>query len=460
MKLFLTLLFSILSVNMILGQQVQLDSGFTNKAEAKNLYKDSLKEGKWIEYYDNVGRLTTDTSAPYYHLAIYKDDKMNGKVRRYDKSGVLRIETTYVIGIIQGVSRIYDDNGILLSTAIFVNGKETGIHRDYYEDGEIRQEAGFVDGKLNGMFRMYYTGTKVEMEGFYSNDIMIGPFKSYYESGVLKELDSITVDYADNSAISGAEKFYYPTGTLKMEFTMLNNKLIGTKKEYYRNGQLNIETIFTDGNPGTPKHFKDTLKPYIIENSVTNNLPIEQAGFTNRNEAQNLIINNVREGKWIVGIDYNNNPISDTTGAPNYMLVYYKAGKAVGIAREYSNWNVLKMITLYSNGRRNGIEKEYDNGILYRERHYINDTLNGMLSSYFESGALKAEILYVNGKENGLFTCYYENGSLNVEMPYLNGAINGIMKTYSTNMKLLTEQTYHDGSPGPTKEFDENGNVR
>ncbi|HTB30831.1 MAG TPA: hypothetical protein VK808_02330, partial [Bacteroidia bacterium] len=37
------------------------DSGFTNKAEAKNLMVNGLKEGKWVEYQDMMGNFNTDT---------------------------------------------------------------------------------------------------------------------------------------------------------------------------------------------------------------------------------------------------------------------------------------------------------------------------------------------------------------------------------------------------------------
>ncbi|MGP8216566.1 MAG: hypothetical protein ACLQQ4_13445 [Bacteroidia bacterium] len=91
--IFVSLLFTLTAM----GQQGSLsDSGFTNKAEAKNLIVNGLKEGKWIEYYTfetktlnsnpyklGVHILTTDTNAPYYDLGVYKAGKLNGIVRYY-----------------------------------------------------------------------------------------------------------------------------------------------------------------------------------------------------------------------------------------------------------------------------------------------------------------------------------------------------------------------------------------
>ena len=39
----------------------QQEQGFTNKAEAKNLMVNGLKEGKWMEYFNDIGKVATDT---------------------------------------------------------------------------------------------------------------------------------------------------------------------------------------------------------------------------------------------------------------------------------------------------------------------------------------------------------------------------------------------------------------
>jgi hypothetical protein len=59
------------------------ENGFTNKAEAKNEFRDSLKDGKWFEYVDSTQTYTTDTNAPYYSLTIYKTGKRYGIARIY-----------------------------------------------------------------------------------------------------------------------------------------------------------------------------------------------------------------------------------------------------------------------------------------------------------------------------------------------------------------------------------------
>src|ERR1700720_4657367 len=82
-------LFLILFLSLTLtafGQNLP-DSGFTNKAEAKNLMVNGLKEGKWIEYMDSNWLPTVDTV--YYLLVLYKQNYAFGLVHGYYRSGEL-----------------------------------------------------------------------------------------------------------------------------------------------------------------------------------------------------------------------------------------------------------------------------------------------------------------------------------------------------------------------------------
>ncbi|HSY77533.1 MAG TPA: hypothetical protein VK890_11785, partial [Bacteroidia bacterium] len=78
-------------------------NGFTNKAEAKNELINGLKEGKWVEYniVDTQGVKNGvhhfgDTLS--YDLEIYQVGQLNGISNRFDRSGKLRSQVTYVNG--------------------------------------------------------------------------------------------------------------------------------------------------------------------------------------------------------------------------------------------------------------------------------------------------------------------------------------------------------------------------
>src|ERR1700722_17507506 len=125
MKPFLILIISLFFTNSAFTQQVPLDSGFTNKAEAKNLLVHGKKEGKWIEY-TNIEAdqsFTTDSNgAINYHLTIYKH------------------------GIPVGIQWGYYMNGKLWSKTPWTNSKINGIVTEYYKNGKLKRESSYNMG--------------------------------------------------------------------------------------------------------------------------------------------------------------------------------------------------------------------------------------------------------------------------------------------------------------------------
>jgi hypothetical protein len=89
MKTLLFICFSLFTFSLSLFAQ-QDTLGFTNKAEARNILKDTIKEGKWVEYIDRNLHDTKDTNASIYRLSVYKSGRPYGMVRYYYK---LRIKT-------------------------------------------------------------------------------------------------------------------------------------------------------------------------------------------------------------------------------------------------------------------------------------------------------------------------------------------------------------------------------
>lgn len=144
--------------NLTAFAQTSPDSGFTNKAEAKNLMVNGLKEGRWIEF-KHWHRFNLDSSKNNgYRLAIYRDGKPIGVQREYLKSGQLLNET------------------------IYINGEENRIEKSYYPNGNLRIELPISNGKMNGVQKAYYENGKLRCETIYVND-KEGATKNYDENG-------------------------------------------------------------------------------------------------------------------------------------------------------------------------------------------------------------------------------------------------------------------------------------
>jgi len=147
MKFYVTAILSLFFVVSAIAQKTHPDSGFTNKAEAKNELVNGVKEGKWIEYDtcydpgDTIGKLCS------YRLIIFKSDRPTGTVRQYDISGILKSEIPMKNGKENGMERRYYDSGKLMLEAQYVNDKRNGLEKEYYENGKLKSETNYTLGK-------------------------------------------------------------------------------------------------------------------------------------------------------------------------------------------------------------------------------------------------------------------------------------------------------------------------
>ena len=147
----------------------QSDSGFTNKAEAKNIKIGGAQEGKWVEYTDSAFYPTKDTNAPYYILTVYKLSKPFGIVRTYYKGGKIYCITPYADGVPNGVVKMFYRNGNLESEIPYIAGVPNGIVRKYYESGKLGSESPFTNGHLDGLVYYYYESGKLKSETMYAD---------------------------------------------------------------------------------------------------------------------------------------------------------------------------------------------------------------------------------------------------------------------------------------------------
>jgi antitoxin component YwqK of YwqJK toxin-antitoxin module len=165
MKPLLILILSLCFTLTAFGQKPEYpDSGFTNKAEAKNLYKDSLKEGKWIEYLNYLDYFVEVSKSDFYILTIYKQGKPYGIRRSYYKSGKLKEVTPYNNGCKNGISKEYFESGKISKLTPYTDGKINGVVKSYYENGKICAEIPFNTGIVNGMEKCYFKNGKLSIE--------------------------------------------------------------------------------------------------------------------------------------------------------------------------------------------------------------------------------------------------------------------------------------------------------
>jgi len=224
----------------------QADSGFTNKAEAKNLMVNGKKEGKWVEYLDddkNGDSLIPANSinAPFYRLTVYKKGKQFGIVRTYYTGEVIMQEAHYINGKKNGVESNYD-LGILMNEIPYKNDQIDGVVRYYYGGRVVSKETPYKNGKIDGVEMEYDSQGELVQETPYSNDSLNGVVRNYYSQGKLRYEKT----YIHGKEV-GFEKWYWENGNLRLEISYPDSG-VGDTREYYMNGKLKRETSYPFGN--------------------------------------------------------------------------------------------------------------------------------------------------------------------------------------------------------------------
>jgi hypothetical protein len=144
MKAFLILILSLSFTLTAIGQDYP-DSGFTNKAEAKNLTVNGLKEGKWVEYYEN-GKIETESS--------YKNGLRNGVRKFYNESGILLHETPFLDDTINGIEKEYYDSGKIKNEIQYTNGLK--VSTKYYNENGNSIVTSYNDSPLDNPKNINY----------------------------------------------------------------------------------------------------------------------------------------------------------------------------------------------------------------------------------------------------------------------------------------------------------------
>jgi antitoxin component YwqK of YwqJK toxin-antitoxin module len=223
--------------------------GFLNKEEATNLYKDSFKEGKWVEYTDyQFNPVDTSISrAALYRLVIYNAGKENGIVRYY---------------LIDSVNLLWDE-------VFFLNGKKNGIEKWYGRDRSILDETPYTNGKVNGIVKSHFRSGKLLYQCPYINDSANGTEKLYFEDGKLNSL----IPYI-NSKQNGLKKDYDENGRLISETPYINDRIKGTKRDYYyyADGKLrSVATYIDNDQNGVQNEYDKKGKLIATKNIASGN---------------------------------------------------------------------------------------------------------------------------------------------------------------------------------------------
>ena len=135
----------------------------------------------------------------------YKDNQMDGLLRRWHENGNLMEESWYKAGVQDSVSRNYSLSGILVLEAHYADGKLNGDYKRWYENGQVFQEGQYVDDMMDGSWLIFYSDGNLAANATF--DKGTGTQTSYEHSGY----KCLVTNYLENEK-HGKETYYNPDG--------------------------------------------------------------------------------------------------------------------------------------------------------------------------------------------------------------------------------------------------------
>ena len=196
-------------------------------------YRNNIKIGAWKKYYKN-GQL----SSTYTYT---NKGRLTGVKKSYFKDGHLISETNKLKngGLI---TKGYYESGDLFYVYTMASSKgntwfvNDGYYKEYYKNGVLKIESNYLKGDLNGVWNRFYENGIKEWEVEYFNNYRQGGYKKYYKNGKLK-LEGTHLANLKH----GEEKRYNENGVLEWKGFCLKNKFDGDWVQYDSIGKtLNV----------------------------------------------------------------------------------------------------------------------------------------------------------------------------------------------------------------------------
>jgi len=201
-------------------------------------YKNDKPTGTWKEVCDGKTSWSKEFSSEKDYiektffpngkvntLKEYKNGKLNGNYKKYEKDGILTKHFTFKEDkpILQ--KTFYSSNGKSKSITNFKNSNRHGMHKKFHENGNVELEAYFDENYKNGTWKEYSYEGKLTSIQEYKNGVENGSFKHYSRTGLLEKEGKYLKGRPE-----GLWKIYNRDGTLYKEITYENGRIISEKK--------------------------------------------------------------------------------------------------------------------------------------------------------------------------------------------------------------------------------------
>ncbi len=273
-----------------------------------------------------------------------------------------------------------------------------------------------------GDYQLFYCNGNLRQKGKLKNGVDCDTI-FYFDIDGQQILKSI--QQADSSILNlrpdGPFTVHYPTCELKAEGKRLNNQLIDTCIDYFRNGQISMYGIYRNDTSWIEHYYE--------------NGQISHKGMSLKGR---------REGADTIW--YDDGIVKEVRFYLNDLLqgkheLYYPSGSP-------------RLVAYNIQGVEEGYFIEYhENGRFAITWNVINGKKDGVYVRYYSNGNVHIKGTSVRGKKNGLWVAYYSNGKVAANTNYQNDIMHGKRECFSSSGNLFYVQDYRNGEEVHSKEI-------
>jgi len=427
-------------------------------------------------------------------------DKRQGKWKFYNPLGIIKAESNYSNGSLEGIQHTYYENGQIEKEFTNSGNYILGGYKEYSINGHLKMQGNYDSTGAAGKWLYYYKNDTLSNIVFYKKGKTAGRSYSFDPTGHLKTEEfhdnegnpirsrEYNIDgtvLADDNFEFGSHTFElkYPNGKLREKKIIVDNVPDGIQETYYPNGQMATQIEFSHNliNGHFKKwDYKGNLVsdiPYILGSAEGigkwyNEKNPDYESHYEQDKAQGKIISyhyNGKKARESMYVDDKRNGNSDYF-SPDGILMYRirfvdntmkaysypdKTGNMIPeiaitdatkeIKTYYQNGNVSAVIPIYRGLYNGKLISYYPSGSKLREAIFKLDDIEGYDKSYYPDNKLREITNYGYDSRNGSYELYYENGRKQKTGNYVMNNEEGEWKIFNPDGSLKEVLTYRNG---------------
>lgn len=383
------------------------------------------KSGVWTWYDFFTHKVIEETT--------FKDNEMNGVTKIYFPSGELKQTRKYVDGQVQDTMYNYYRGGGIQEKVAMKDGLRNGISIGYHPNGQVEFTAIYEKGEPNGKYVLNHLNNQKFRELNLVKGVVVGNRKTYYPDGQLEN----EYEFNAEGVADGPYTKYFQNGKIEEKGNLKNGNSVGEIKEYYSNGNLFSTSVFDESGKENGSIIYYDLDGKKYEEFVYKKGSLES--ITLFDKAGKQVEKIERSGKKL---NYKSHFQTGRVYAEGVIL----NDKKTGLWKYYDQYGNIKYTEKYKEGELTDTTFGYHpNGKLYYQIVYENGKRNGLYLEYNQLGTLVEEGMYKEDERSNDWYVYDSNGDVEYESCYKNGERHGLQKSYAVNGVLSQYDIYDNG---------------